>query len=108
MKVRTRNLISKYGQNIKVTKDNKKTYMNTKAFIQPLRCDMQSELYGDYTDSQNTEQYLYIGLPETKLSNSGDAIVIVDNVDYKIKKAEEVIFSGKILYERAVLEKSNS
>lgn len=108
MEVRTRTLISKYGQNIKVTKDNKKTYIHTKAFIQPLRCDMQSELYGDYTDSQNVEQYLYIGLPETKLSHSEDAIVTVDNIDYKIKKAEEVIFSGKVLYERAVLEKSDS
>ncbi len=108
MNIRTRNLISKYGQKIQVTKDNKKTYIHTKAFIQPLRCDMQSELYGDYTDSQNVEQYLYIGLSETNLSNSEDAIVIVDNIDYKIKKAEEVIFSGKVLYERAVLEKSTS
>lgn len=108
MKTRAKILISNYGQNIIIKRDSNEKSIHTKAFIQPLRCDRQSELYGDYTDSQTTEQYLYIGLPEIKLSNAPNAILTVDGQNYFIKKAEKVVFSGKVLYERAVLEKSQS
>ena len=110
MKTRARILISNYGQSITVKKNEDDKPIHTKAFVQPLRCDYQSELYGDYVDSnnKNVEQYLYIGDPEIKLSSAPNAIITVDNQNYFIKKAEEVIFSDKVLYERAVLEKSQS
>ncbi len=110
MKTRARILISNYGQSITVKRSENDKPFNAKAFIQPLRKDDQSDLYGDYVDNknQNVEQYLYIGYPETKLSSAPNAIITVDNQNYFIKKAEEVVFSDKVLYERAVLEKSQS
>ncbi len=107
MKTRARILISNYGQDIIVKKSENDEPIYTQAFIQPLRCDQQSELYGDY-DKKNAEQYLYIGLPEIKLSSAPNAVIIVDNQNYVIIKVEEVIFSNRVLYERAVLEKSES
>ncbi len=108
MKTRVKILISKFGQNITVTRTTGETPIQTKAFIQPLRCDEQSELYGDYTDSEKNEQYLYIGFPEINLSDTTSAIITFEGKNYTIKKAEKVNVLGEDIYERAVIEEVKS
>lgn len=107
MKTKTKMLINQFGQNIKIQKSENDTPIYTKAFIQPLRCDYQSELYGDYVDTPGEEQFLYIGLPDDQISTYPDTTVItMNNQDYTIKKAETVYLSNTSMYERAVLEKA--
>ncbi len=107
MQRNTKNLINKFGQSITILKSENDTPIYTKAFIQPLRCDYQSELYGDYVDTPGEEQFLYIGLPDDQISTYPSSTVItMNNQDYKIKKAETVYLSNTSMYERAVLEKA--
>lgn len=101
-------LIKKYGQTVSI----KKTYSSDpeidKAFIQPLRSDYQSSLYGDYIETEATEQFLYIGLPNHKLPDYPSTTrIIFSNQSYIIKKAENVYFGENVLYVRAVLEKDS-
>lgn len=97
-------LISKFGQDVKVQCTSEKT-IKTKAFIQPLRSDYQSPLYGDYLEETKTEQYLYIGLPNVKLNSYASTAVITAGLkNYSVKKVEYVYLSGEVIYERAVLE----
>lgn len=101
----TKALISRYGQKIviEIPENNPKT---SKAFIQPLRSDYQSALYGDYQTEDTVEQYLYIGIPDNKLINApSETLIKTDSDTYVIKKMENVNISGKVIYERAVLEK---
>ena len=99
-------LISQYGQNITLTSSCKNLPLNFKAFIQPLRSDFQSDLYGDYKESETSEQFLYIGPPDINLKEYPDDTIIESNSEkFKIKKAENVYLSGKVIYERGVLEK---
>ncbi len=107
MQKNTKNIINQFGQNITILKSENDNPIHTKAFIQPLRCDYQSELYGDYVDTPGEEQFLFIGLPEDKISTYPDTTVItVNSQDYKIIKAETVYLSNTSMYERAVLEKA--
>lgn len=107
MKLRTKMLINKYGQSITILKSENDNPIYTKAFIQPLRCDYQSEMYGDYVDNPGDEQFLYIGLPEYPISTYPlTTIITMNNQNYTIKKAETVYLSNTPMYERAVLEKS--
>lgn len=101
----TKSLIYRYGQKItvEIPNENPKT---SRAFIQPLRSDYQSALYEDYQTDAMNEQYLYIGIPNVKLVNAPSGTLIKTDLDtYTIKKIENVIVSGKVIYERAVLEK---
>lgn len=95
---------SRFGQKVTIidTKNNKKQV--TDAFIQPLRSDYQSPMYGDFT-SKN-EQFIYIGKPGVKLcKRDKDSTVVKSNsISYKIIQAEDVYLSGKVFYERALLE----
>ena len=102
MQIEAKNLIKKYGQKILISKNE--VTAESFAFIQPLRADDQSELYGDY-NPENAEQYLYIGLPDCEISDSGDTTIIFDNENYSVVKSESVWLSDKIIYNRAVLEK---
>ena len=102
MQIDARNLIKKYGQPITITQSGKVT--KSYAFIQPLRADDQSNLYGDY-NTLNTEQYLYIGLPDHEIDDSGNTTITCRNEDYSVVKAESVLLSNKVIYNRAVLEK---
>ena len=107
MNVKTKMLINEFGQNITIQKSEDDNPIYTNAFIQPLRCDYQSELYGDYLDNPGDEQFLYIGLPDYPISTYPDTTVITMNgQDYVIKKAETVYLSNTPMYERAVLEKA--
>ena len=108
MKTEANSLIKKYGQPISIKKTSSSDPENTKAFIQPLRSDYQSGLYGDYIETEGTEQFLYIGLPEYKLTDYPNTTRITfSNQDYVIKKAENVYFGESIIYVRAVLEKDS-
>lgn len=100
MLVSAEKLIKKYGNEIIINNgtESKKSY----AIIQCLRSDDQSSLYGDY-NSQNHEQYLYIGVPN-KLSGIVSPTITYDGKTYTVIKLEKVIVSGKTVYERAVLE----
>ncbi len=101
----TKSLIYRYGQKItvEIPNENPKT---SRAFIQPLRSDYQSALYEDYQTDAMNEQYLYIGIPNVKLVNAPSGTLIkTDSETYTIKKIENVVVSGKVIYERAVLEK---
>ena len=51
-------LISKFGQDVKVQCTSEKT-IKTKAFIQPLRSDYQSPLYGDYLEETNRAIFIH-------------------------------------------------
>ena len=73
MKSRVETLISKFGQNVEIALSKEKNSIKAKAFIQPLRSNMQSELYEDYRDSGKTEQHLYIGSPNINLSDTPSA-----------------------------------
>ena len=100
-------LILKYGQDITITPGNGSKPINSKAIIQPLRSDYQSDLYGDYLETQSTEQFLCIGLPGLQISAlPASAVITAKNQNYIIKKAENVYLSDTVIYERAVLEKS--
>ena len=106
METEAKRLILQYGQPITITKSPADAPESTQAFIQPLRWDGQSALYGDYADTENTEQFLYIGPPNFPLSTYPSTTVITaENQNYIIKKAESVYLSGQRVYERAVLEK---
>ena len=102
LQIDARNLIKKYGQPITITQSGKIT--KSYAFIQPLRADDQSNLYGDY-NPLNNEQYLYIGLPDHELDDSGDMVITCKNDNYSVIKAESVLLSNQVIYNRAVLEK---
>lgn len=102
VQIEASNLIKKYGQKITISKSGQA--IKSSAFIQPLRADEQSELYGDYNQNQ-VEQYLYIGLPDCEIDDSGNTTVIFDNENYSVVKSESVWLSNKIIYTRAVLEK---
>lgn len=103
MQIKATDLIEKYGQPITIFDGTSE--IESFAFIQPLRMDEQSALYGDYNDS-GAEQYLYIGLPMTLLGDSTtDVVVRSYGKDYSVIKAESVILSNEIIYERAVLER---
>ena len=109
MKTKTKMLITEFGQDITIKKSENDNLIYTKAFIQPLRCDYQSEMYGDYLDNPGDEQYLYIGLSEYPISTYPNTTVITsNNQNYTIKKAETVYLSNTPMYERAVLEKEIS
>ena len=101
-------LISSYGQSIAVTftdASSKSKLIKSRAFIQPLRSDEQSPLYGDYNSSNTTEQFLYIGKADVKLYACPEGTLIeTASGKYKIKKAENVCLGKKVIYERAVLE----
>lgn len=101
-----KNSIEQYGKTISVTTADGAEVSTPKAFIQPLRSDYQSPLYEDYQNDKSTEQFLYIGLPETNLSDmpSGTLLKSDSNV-YEIKMIEKVYISEEVAYERAVLEK---
>lgn len=103
MKVDAKMLIKKYGQPITITINSVKKA--SFAFIQPLRMEEQSSLYGDYNPS-DVEQYLYIGLPEYNFNDPENTVITSGNDNYSIVKSESVWLSGRIIYERAVLEKS--
>lgn len=103
MQVKATDIIKKYGQPVIIIDGASET--ESFAFIQPLRMDEQSALYGDY-NSSGAEQYLYIGLPTILLSKITNAIVRSYGKDYIVIKAESVILSGEVVYERAVLERS--
>ncbi len=105
MNIEAKGLIKKYGQKITVLK-NKKT-IKTSAFIQPLRADEQSVLYDDY-NKNNVEQYLYIGLPDCEIDDSGNTTIIFNNQNYSVVKSESVMLSNRIIYNRAVLEKQQT
>lgn len=101
----TKSLIYRYGQKITIEIPNENSKAS-RAFIQPLRSDYQSALYEDYQTDAMNEQYLYIGIPNIKLVNAPtDTLIKTDSDTYIIKKVENVIISGKVIYERAVLEK---
>ena len=101
-------LIKKYGQAISIKKTSSSDPQKTKAFIQPLRSDYQSSLYGDYIETEGVEQFLYIGLPDYKLTDYPSTTrIIFSNQSYVIKKAENVYFGESVLYVRAVLEKDS-
>ncbi len=99
------NLIKKYGQKITVSQSGKT--VKSFAFIQPLRADEQSGLYSDYNED-NVEQYLYIGLPDCEIDDSGNTTITFNNQNYSVIKSESVWLSNKIIDNRAVLEKSNT
>lgn len=106
METEAKMLILRYGQPITITKSLTGTPESTQAFIQPLRWDGQSPLYGDYEDTAHTEQFLYIGPPNFPISTYPSTTIIkAENQNYIIKKAESVYLSGQRIYERAVLEK---
>lgn len=102
MQNKTKNLIIKYGQEVII--DDGTNEITSFAFIQPLRKDEQSALYGDYNNS-DAEQYLYIGIPSNPLDDDGSMVIKSENQTYSIIKSESVQLSGKAVYERAVLEK---
>ena len=102
LQIDAKSLIKKYGQPITITQNGKIT--KSYAFIQPLRADDQSNLYGDYNDL-STEQYLYIGLPDRQIDDSGNTVITLKNENYSVIKAESVLLSNKVIYNRAVLEK---
>ncbi len=102
MQIKATDLIEKYGQPITIFDGTSE--IESFAFIQPLRMDEQSALYGDYNDS-GAEQYLYIGLPTTLLGDNTNVVVRSYGKDYSVIKAESVILSNEIIYERAVLER---
>ncbi len=107
MALNAKTLIERYGQNISIKKSSNSDLILTKAFVQPLRCDWQSELYGDYVDENKVEQFLYIGFAEHQINICPTTtVIIVENQNYVVKKAENVFFSGQAIYERAVLEKA--
>ena len=103
-------LISQYGQNVTLNSSDKNNTPKTfKAFIQPLRSDFQSDLYGDYKESDNTEQFLYIGPPGIQLMKYPTGTTLESNSEkFIIKKAENVYLSGEIIYERGLLEKAST
>lgn len=105
MQIEAKYLIKKYGQEITVSKGGKT--LKSFAFIQPLRADEQSELYGDY-NPQSVEQYLYIGLPDCDIDDSGNTTITFNSENYSVIKSESVWLSNKIIYNRAVLEKQQS
>lgn len=105
MQIEAKSLIKRYGQRITVSKSGKDT--ESFAFIQPLRADDQSTLYDDY-NKDNVEQYLYIGLPDCPIDDSGGTTITFDNQIYSVVKSESVWLSNKIIYNRAVLEKPNT
>lgn len=101
----TKSLIYRYGQKITIEIPNNNPKIS-RAFIQPLRSDYQSALYEDYQTDAMNEQYLYIGIPSVKIVNAPSGTLIkTDSDTYTIKKSENVVVSGKVIYERAVLEK---
>ncbi|MBR0423182.1 MAG: hypothetical protein IJJ04_00855 [Clostridia bacterium] len=101
-------LIKKYGQTVSIKKTALSDPEITKAFIQPLRSDYQSNLYGDYIETEGVEQFLYIGLPNHNLPDYPNTTRITfSNQTYTIKKAENVYFGENVLYVRAVLEKDS-
>ncbi len=107
MEIRTKMLINQFGQDVVIQTSENDNPIYTKAFIQPLRCDYQSEMYGDYQDNPGDEQFLYIGLSDYPISTYPNTTVITsNNQDYTIKKAETVYLSNTPMYERAVLEKA--
>lgn len=107
MKTKTRMLINEFGQDITISQGENAPPIYTKAFIQPLRCDYQSEMYGDYLENPGDEQFLYIGLPDYPISEYPSTTTItLNNQNYTIKKAETVYLSNTAMYERAVLEKA--
>lgn len=104
-------LISSYGQSITIAfKDNgEDKVIKSRAFIQPLRSDGQSPLYGDYNPDITNEQFLYIGRTDVKLtSRPSNTIIEASSGKYKIKKVENVYLGKKPIYERAVLEHYSS
>ncbi len=105
MQIEAKTLIKKYGQKITVSGNSKD--LQSFAFIQPLRADDQSTLYDDYNQN-NVEQYLYIGLPDCPIDDSGDTTITFDNQNYSVVKSESVMLSNKIIYNRAVLEKQQN
>ena len=109
MVAESRKIILKYGQTVIIKASSTSSPIETKAIIQPLRSDIQSSLYGDYTDSTKTEQFLYIGLPEIKLSTYPDTTIITcAGENYTINKSESFDCGNQVMYERAVLEKSST
>lgn len=105
----SRKIILKYGQTVIIKPTETSNSVKAKAIIQPLRSDFQSGLYGDYADSTKTEQFLYIGLPEIKLSTYPDTTIITcAGENYSIKKSESFYCGNQVMYERAVLEKSST
>ncbi len=107
MKTKINYIIKQFGQETIIMKSQNDEPIYTKAFIQPLRCDYQSELYKDYMETEGTEQFLYIGPPECPISTYPDTTIITSGQQsYIIKKAESVYLSNTQMYERAVLEKA--
>ena len=105
MQIEAKNLIIKYGQKITVSKSGEN--IKSSAFIQPLRADEQSELYGDYNED-GVEQYLYIGLPDCDIDDSGNTTITFDNENYSVVKSESVWLSNRKIYNRAILEKQQA
>lgn len=102
----TESIISQYGQNVTLIPSTSSLPIKFKAFIQPLRSDYQSDLYGDYKSSETSEQFLYIGPPGINLCKYPKTTIIQSNSEnFIIIKAENVYLSGQIVYERGVLEK---
>ena len=66
MALNAKTLIERYGQNISIKKSSDSDLILTKAFVQPLRCDWQSELYGDYVD----ENKVVVTLTSMQISSS--------------------------------------
>ena len=107
MNAKTKMLINDFGQDIIIQKSENDNPIYAKAFIQPLRCDYQSEMYGDYVDNPGDEQFLYIGSTDYPINEYPNTTVItLKNQNYTIKKAETVYLSNTPMYERAVLEKA--
>ncbi len=100
----SRRAFSQFGQKVTITNTAQNTKQVTRAFIQPLRSDYQSPMYGDFT-SKN-EQFIYIGKPGVKLCqcDKENTIIESNSGNYKIIQAEDVYLSEKVFYERALLE----
>ena len=66
-----KDLISQYGQDVKITTDQNSAPKTTKAFIQPIRYDDNKTLDGHYFNlaTDDNDKFLYIGLPMLALTN---------------------------------------
>lgn len=94
--------IRRYGCKLSVDTNGK--CVRTNAFIEPLRYKNKVYVGGQYhvLGFKNSEKYLFIGPPETELSEN-ESVIEMQKVKYIVKRCETYNVDDRPIYVWAIL-----
>ena len=101
-----RRFVGRYGCSVSLSADGTTFGTPYQAFVQPLRYKNKMYLEGTMTRIGYADQshYLYVGPGDVEICGlSEKAVLLMDNVRYRISRAERVVLADATVYNWAVI-----